>query len=71
MTISEIIKNALTEDIGDGDHSSLASIDANAISKARLYVKEEGILAGVEVAKQVFAIFDSNLKMEIFIHHME
>lgn len=68
MTISEIIKNALTEDIGDGDHSSLASIDANAISKARLYVKEEGILAGVEVAKQVFAIFDSNLKMEIFIN---
>jgi nicotinate-nucleotide pyrophosphorylase (carboxylating) len=67
MTISEIIKNALTEDIGDGDHSSLASIDANAISKARLYVKEDGILAGIDVAKEVFAIFDSNLKMDVFI----
>lgn len=68
MTISEIIKNALIEDIGDGDHSSLASIDKNASAKARLLVKEDGILAGIEIAKEVFNQVDPNLKFEILMN---
>lgn len=68
MTISQIIQNALLEDIGDGDHSSLASIDSKAISKARLLVKEDGILAGVEIAKEVFKQVDPNLELNILIN---
>ena len=68
MTISQIIQNALLEDIGDGDHSSLASIDSKAISKARLLVKEDGILAGVEIAKEVFNQVDPNLELNILIN---
>lgn len=49
-----LIKNALLEDIGDGDHSTLSCIDADAIGKAVLKIKEEGILAGIEVAKNIF-----------------
>jgi nicotinate-nucleotide pyrophosphorylase (carboxylating) len=50
----QLIKNALAEDIGDGDHSTLSSIDANAKSKAVLKIKEDGILAGVAIAKKIF-----------------
>ncbi len=49
-----LIKNALTEDIGDGDHSTLSSIDADAEGKAVLKIKEDGILAGMKVAKKIF-----------------
>lgn len=68
MTVSEIIQNALIEDLGDGDHSSLASIDQNATAKACLLVKEDGILAGIEIAKEVFKQVDSNLKLEILLN---
>ena len=59
-----IIANAIREDVGDGDHSSLACIPNSAKGKAKLLVKEEGIIAGVEFAKQVFNYVDSNLKIE-------
>src|SRR5665811_133552 len=49
-----LIKNALEEDIGDGDHSTLCCIDADAKGKAILKIKEEGILAGIEVAETIF-----------------
>lgn len=62
-----IITNALREDIGDGDHSSLACIPASAQGKAKLLVKDNGIIAGVEFAKMVFQHVDSNLKVETFI----
>ncbi|WP_019038158.1 carboxylating nicotinate-nucleotide diphosphorylase [Psychroflexus tropicus] len=62
--IQLIIKNAIREDIGDGDHSSLACIPKDATGKAKLLVKDKGILAGVEFAKQVFAFVDPSLKME-------
>ncbi|HLP65093.1 carboxylating nicotinate-nucleotide diphosphorylase [Flavobacterium sp.] len=62
-----IITNALREDIGDGDHSSLACIPASAQGKAKLLVKDNGIIAGVEFAKMVFQQVDSNLKVETFI----
>ncbi len=63
--IDIIIKNAIREDVGDGDYSSLACIPENAIGKARLLVKDNGILAGVDFAKQVFHYIDSNLKIKV------
>lgn len=65
--IEELIKLSFAEDIGDGDHTTLSCIPADAIGKQKLLVKEEGILAGVEIAKRVFATFDKDLKMEVFI----
>ena len=62
-----IIANAIREDVGDGDHSSLACIPRETMGKAKLLVKDEGILAGVEFAKQVFAYVDSNLVIETLI----
>lgn len=62
-----IITNALREDIGDGDHSSLACIPTSAQGKAKLLVKDNGIIAGVEFAKMVFQHVDSNLNVETFI----
>ncbi len=65
--IEELIKLSFAEDIGDGDHTTLCCIPSDAIGKQRLIVKEEGILAGVEIARQVFAAFDPELQMEVFI----
>lgn len=62
-----IIENAIREDVGDGDHSSLACIPAEAQGQAKLLVKEDGIIAGVEFAKMVFNYVDKNLKIETFI----
>ena len=62
-----IISNAVREDIGDGDHSSLACIPESAVGKAKLLVKGDGILAGLEFAKQVFAYIDDTLKVEVLI----
>ncbi|MEM8926840.1 MAG: carboxylating nicotinate-nucleotide diphosphorylase [Bacteroidota bacterium] len=61
------IANAIREDIGDGDHSSLACIPKTALGKAKLLVKEEGILAGVDFAKQVFKYVDDTLRLEVEI----
>ncbi|MCD2260815.1 carboxylating nicotinate-nucleotide diphosphorylase [Psychroserpens luteolus] len=65
--IEGIIINAIREDVGDGDHSSLACIPASAQGKAKLLVKDEGVIAGVEFAKQVFAYVDANMKVETLI----
>ena len=65
--IEIIIENSLREDIGDGDHSSLACIPKEAQGKAKLLVKDEGILAGVEFARRVFEKVDPALKMEVLI----
>ncbi|WP_277015168.1 carboxylating nicotinate-nucleotide diphosphorylase [Flavobacterium lindanitolerans] len=62
-----IIENGIREDVGDGDHSSLACIPATAEGKARLLVKDEGIIAGVEFAKMIFQYVDKDLKVETFI----
>ena len=63
-----IIKNAIREDVGDGDHSSLACIPASAKGKAKLLVKDKGIIAGVDFAKQVFQYVDKNLEVEVLIN---
>ena len=65
--IEELIRLSFAEDIGDGDHTTLCCIPADAIGKQRLIVKEEGILAGVDMARRVFAAFDPELQMEVFI----
>lgn len=62
-----IIQNAIREDVGDGDHSSLACIPASAQGKAKLLVKDHGIIAGVEFAKMIFNYVDAALKVETFI----
>jgi nicotinate-nucleotide pyrophosphorylase (carboxylating) len=66
-----IIQNAIREDVGDGDHSSLACIPKEATGKAKLLVKDNGIIAGVEFAKMVFNYVDANLQVEIFINDGE
>jgi len=65
--IEDIIINALKEDIGDGDHSSLACVPEDAIGKAKLIIKDEGIIAGVELAEKIFNHYDPNLKVTVFI----
>ena len=62
-----IIKNAIREDIGPGDYSSLACIPEDARGKAKLLVKESGIIAGVEFAKMIFKEVDPELSIETFI----
>ncbi|TDE05452.1 carboxylating nicotinate-nucleotide diphosphorylase [Flavobacterium hiemivividum] len=62
-----LIANAIREDVGDGDHSSLACIPASAQGKAKLLVKDDGIIAGVEFAKMIFQYVDPNLEVETFI----
>jgi len=67
MTLDEIIAEALKEDLGDGDHSSLATIPKNAKGKAQLLVKENGIIAGINLAKKIFKTIDSTLIFKKFL----
>ncbi len=64
--IDLIIANAIREDVGDGDHSSLACIPSVAKGKAKLLVKDEGVIAGIEFAKQVFSYVDADMTVETF-----
>ena len=66
-----IIKNAIREDVGDGDHSSLACVPKSAMGKAKLLVKDKGIIAGVAFAKLVFAEVDKELKIDVLIQDGE
>lgn len=63
----KLIDLAFAEDIGDGDHTTLCCIPEDAMGKSRLLIKEDGILAGVEVAKKVFDRFDNTMKVEVLI----
>ncbi|MCM1029728.1 MAG: carboxylating nicotinate-nucleotide diphosphorylase [Pseudoflavonifractor sp.] len=65
--VDDLLSLAFAEDIGDGDHTTLSTIPADAMGRQRLIIKEEGILAGVEVARDVFRRLDPSLKMEVFI----
>ena len=62
-----LIDLSFAEDLGDGDHTTLCCIPADAMGKSRLIIKEDGILAGVEVAKEVFRRFDDTLQVEVLI----
>lgn len=66
--IEQLVELAFNEDIGEGDHTTLCSIPATETGRSRLLIKEEGILAGVEVAKAVFHRFDPTLKIDMLIN---
>lgn len=66
--LDHFIEHALQEDIGDGDHTSRACIPDGATGKAQLLVKEEGILAGMEVAARIFSMLDTGIRMEVYKH---
>lgn len=66
--IDEIIDNALREDIGDGDHSSLSCVPLNATGHAKLLIKDDGILAGVELAERIFKRYDPSLVVTILLN---
>jgi nicotinate-nucleotide pyrophosphorylase (carboxylating) len=65
--IDQFIVNSLQEDVGDGDHTSLATIPPAATGKAKLLVKDNGILAGIELAARIFYVIDPQLKLNIFL----
>ena len=65
--ITELIRLAFAEDVGYGDHTTLSTIPAEARGRQRLIIKEEGILAGVDVARRVFEYFDPELKMTVYM----
>ena len=67
MNIKNIVALALKEDIGDGDHTSLATIPQKAVGRAVLIAKDKGILAGIDVAKEVFKQVDAGIQMETYI----
>ncbi|MBQ4344882.1 MAG: carboxylating nicotinate-nucleotide diphosphorylase [Muribaculaceae bacterium] len=66
--IDDLLTLAFAEDVGDGDHTTLSTIPADAMGKQRLIIKEPGIIAGVEMAKKVFAKFDPELKITVYIN---
>ena len=65
--IDELITLAFAEDIGDGDHTTLCCIPSTEMGKSRLFIKESGVLAGVEMAQRIFKHFDPDMRMDIFI----
>lgn len=67
-TLDEIIISALREDIGDGDHTTLSTVPEKASGKAKLILKEDGILAGLNVAKKVFNLVDPQLSVELLLN---
>lgn len=67
MTVDEIIELALLEDIGDGDHSSLACVPESATGKATLFIKDDGILAGVDLAVKIFKKLDPALEINVIL----
>ena len=65
--IDDLLNLAFAEDVGDGDHTTLSTIPSDAIGKQKLLIKEEGIIAGVDIAKKVLNKVDPELKIEVFI----
>lgn len=72
LTVEELVDRLIdlsfAEDIGDGDHTTLCCIPKDAVGESKLLIKEEGIIAGVEVAKEVFRRFDPELQVEVYIN---
>lgn len=65
--IDDLLELAFAEDIGDGDHTTLSTIPSDAMGRSRLIIKEDGILAGVDMARKVFEKLDPSIKMEVMI----
>ena len=66
--VDDLIKIAIAEDLGDGDHTSLSTIPADAQGKARLIIKQDGILAGINVALEIFRIIDKDIKVNLLLN---
>jgi nicotinate-nucleotide pyrophosphorylase (carboxylating) len=66
--IDEVIQNALREDLGDGDHSTLSCVPENAKGVAKLLVKAQGVMAGIDLAKRIFELYDPTLNVTVFIN---
>ena len=66
--VDDLIKIAIAEDLGDGDHTSLSTIPADAQGKARLIIKQDGILAGINVALEIFKIIDKDIKVNLLLN---
>ncbi len=64
MTIDEFIRNAVQEDVGEGDHTSLACVPEDAVGRAHALVKEDGVIAGLAIAEQIFYFIDPSLQVE-------
>lgn len=71
MTIDEFIRNAVKEDIGDGDHTSNACVSDEAVGRAKMIVKEAGVLAGTGIAEQIFYFIDPTLQVHVEINEGE
>lgn len=69
--IDQLLDLAFAEDLGDGDHTTLSTIPADAMGRSRLIIKEDGVLAGVEIAEKVLHKVDPSIKMEVFIRDGE
>ncbi len=69
--VDELIDLSFAEDIGDGDHTTLCCIPADAMGKSKLLIKQPGVLAGVEIAKMVFKRFDPTMEVEVLINDGE
>ena len=67
MTLDELILNALKEDVGDGDHTTLATVPEDATGKVMMVAKQDGVVSGVDVAKRVFEILDPGVKTDVKI----
>jgi nicotinate-nucleotide pyrophosphorylase (carboxylating) len=67
MNLDDLIREAIREDMGDGDHTSLATIPTDATGRARLLVKEPGVIAGTEIAGKIFGQIDARLNLECYI----
>jgi nicotinate-nucleotide pyrophosphorylase len=65
--LREFILNSLAEDLGDGDHTSLACIPSETTGKAKLLIKEKGVLAGIRVAEELFSAIDKDLKLDLIL----
>ena len=69
--IDELLDLAFAEDLGDGDHTTLSTIPSDAIGKSQLIIKEDGVLAGVDIARKVLAKVDPEIKMTVSINDGE
>lgn len=65
--LDDLIKMALREDVGDGDHSTLACIPPSALNSAKMVAKQDGILCGIEVGERVFKIVDNSLEVNVLV----
>ena len=63
--LRDFIIRSLAEDIGDGDHSSLACIPSDATGNAKLLIKEKGVIAGIRIAREIFSVVDNNLNQTL------